>query len=315
MDASRERGRVLVVGSINTDLVACTRRLPQAGETVLSDSLATVAGGKGANQAVAAARMGASVTMIGCVGRDAYGAQRIDELAAEGIDCAGIEVSDAHPTGLAMVTVSAAGENSIVVASGSNGALSPASIHANEARFRVCDVLVCQLETPPETVHAALVIARRLGKLTMLNPGPATHPLPVDWLGLIDYLVPNEFEASILAGFSGLAPDASVTAEQAAGRLHRAGARNVVVTLGERGVYVVGDGTAGTHHPARKVRAIDTTAAGDTFVGALAGKLAMRAGLMDTLTHAQAAASICVQRRGAQPSIPRLEEVRACVAA
>lgn len=312
MDVSREAGRVLVVGSINTDLVARTARLPLAGETLLSDGFATLAGGKGANQAVAAARMGARVAMIGCVGRDAYGAQRVDELAAEGIDCAGIEVSDAHATGVAMISVSAAGENSIVVVPGSNGALSPASIDANDARFRACDVLVCQLETPPATVRAALAMARRHGKTTVLNPGPATRPLPADWLPLIDYLVPNEFEAAILAG---LAPGTSMSAGQVAGRLHRDGVRNVIVTLGARGVHVVGDAIAARNCAAREVPAIDTTAAGDTFVGALAAKLAMRAPLIDALAHAQAAASLCVQRRGAQASIPRLREVLACEAA
>lgn len=132
---SGEHGRVLVIGSINTDFVARTRRLPQAGETLLAHAFETVAGGKGANQEIAAARMGARVSMIGCVGRDALGAQRVTEQAAEGIDCAGVELSETHSTGIAMITVSEKGENSIVVASGSNGALTPASVFAHEERF------------------------------------------------------------------------------------------------------------------------------------------------------------------------------------
>ncbi|SDR51073.1 ribokinase [Paraburkholderia fungorum] len=309
MAVSGEAGRVLVVGSINTDLVARTQRLPLAGETVLSGSLETVAGGKGANQAVAAARMGATVSMIAFVGNDAYGKQRLDGLAADGIDCAGIEVSEDQPTGLALITVSAAGENSIVVVLGSNGVLSPASIHANEERFRQCDVLVCQLETPPETVYAALVMARRHARLTVLNPGPATQPLPEHWYALIDYLVPNQFEASILAECP---TDSAEGVATAAMKLHQKGARNVIVTLGGQGVHVLGDGTPGTHYPALEVHAVDTTAAGDTFVGALATKLATRHALVDAVKHAQIAASLCVQRHGAQPSIPGLVDVEAC---
>ncbi|WP_310005012.1 ribokinase [Caballeronia sp. LZ043] len=298
--AAGQPGRVLVIGSINTDFVARTRRLPQAGETELSHAFETVPGGKGANQAIAAACMGARVAMIGCAGRDEFGVQRVRELAAEGIDCAGIEVSETHPTGIAMITVSETGENSIVVASGSNAALSPASVLAQTDRFRACDVVVCQLETPPDTVHAALAIARRLGKITVLNPGPATQPLPRHWMPLIDYLVPNESEASILA-------DGLPSAEDAALALHRAGARHVIVTLGARGVHVIGDAVEGAHHPARPVRAVDTTAAGDTFVGVLATQLATGCTLDDAMAHAQIAASVRVQHHGAQPSIPRRE--------
>lgn len=295
-------GRVLVVGSINTDLVARTPHLPHAGETVLAHGFDTVGGGKGANQAIAAARMGARVAMLGRVGADAAGAQRVRELAAHGIDCGGIGVSDAHPTGLAMIAVSAAGENSIVVVPGANAALLPADVEAHASCLHDCDVVVCQLETPHETVHAALAAARRLGKLTVLNPGPATQPLPTHWLPLIDYLVPNEAEAAILAGVTSGAGDA-------ARALHRAGARHVIVTLGARGVQVIGGADPGTHHPARAVTAVDTTAAGDTFVGALAAALAAGSALGPAVARAQLAASLSVQRHGAQPSIPSRDEV------
>jgi ribokinase len=173
---------------------------------------------------------------------------------------------------------------------------------AQEERFRACDVVVCQLESPFDTVYAALAAARRLGKITVLNPGPAMQPLPAHWMPLIDYLVPNESEASILA-------EGASSAEDAAQALHRAGARHVIVTLGARGVYVVGKTVEGVHHPARPVRAVDTTAAGDTFVGVLAAQLSGGYTLADAMTHAQIAASICVQRHGAQPSIPARDAV------
>lgn len=231
--------------------------------------------------------MGAQVSTIGCVGGDAFGVQRMQELEAEGIDTSGIEVSDAHPTGIAMITVSDAGENSIVVASGSNAALSPANVLAQIERFRACDVVVCQLDTPLDTVYAALAAARRFGKVTVLNPAPAMLPLPSHWMPLIDYLVPNESEAFMIS-------DGSSGAEDAALLLRGAGARHVIVTLGARGIYHIGEGAEGTRYPASTVRAVDTTAAGDTFVGALA----------DSMACAQIAATLCLQRPGTQPSIP-----------
>jgi ribokinase len=308
MNVSKETkpGRVLVVGSINTDLVARAPHLPRPGETIGGHEFSQVAGGKGGNQAVAAARMGAQVAMVGCVGKDANGVQRVKDLEAEGIDCSGIEVHASQPTGVAMVTVSDDGQNTIVVVAGSNGELTPEGIARHEAAVKACDIVVCQLETPPEAVHATLALARRLGKITVLNPAPATGPLPAEWLPLVDFLVPNEVEAAILAG---LPVESESGARRAATELQRGGARNVIVTLGAQGAYLLVDGGEGQHFPAPQVQAVDTTAAGDTFIGVFAAQLAARQPLEGAISLAQRAASISVTRAGAQPSIPNRAEV------
>jgi ribokinase len=301
-----KQGRILVVGSINTDLVASAPHLPRPGETISGHAFSQVAGGKGGNQAVAAARIGAHVGMVGRVGRDANGAQRVKDLEAEGIDCSGVEIDPHSPTGVAMVTVSDDGQNTIVVVAGSNGQLTPAMVTRHEAAVRAADVVVCQLETPWDSVYATLVLARRLGKITVLNPAPATGPLPAQWLPLVDYLVPNEVEAAILAG---LPVDSQSGARRAATELQRAGARNVIVTVGAQGAYLLPEGGEGTHFPAPVVHAVDTTAAGDTFIGVFAAQLAARQPLEAAIGLAQRAASISVTRAGAQPSIPTRAEV------
>jgi ribokinase len=306
-------GRVVVVGSINTDLVARAPHLPRPGETIGGHEFSQVAGGKGANQAVAAARIGAKVAMVGCVGSDANGEQRVRDLEAEGIDCAGIEVSQTQPTGVALITVSDEGQNTIVVVAGSNGEMTPEHVQRHEAMLRAADVVVCQLESPWDTVHATLALARRLGKTTVLNPAPATGPLPQEWLPLIDYLVPNEVEAAILAG---LPVESESGARRAAMELQRAGARNVIVTLGAQGAYLLrenGEGGEGAHFAAPEVQAIDTTAAGDTFIGVFASQLASRRPLDAAIGLAQRAAAISVTRAGAQPSIPTRDEVEKLV--
>ncbi|MFM0391969.1 ribokinase [Paraburkholderia phytofirmans] len=308
MKVSKEtkQGRVLVVGSINTDLVARAPHLPRPGETIGGHEFSQVAGGKGGNQAVAAARIGAQVAMVGCVGKDANGAQRVKDLEAEGIDCSGVEVHPGQPTGVAMVTVSDDGQNTIVVVAGSNGELTPESVARHEAAIKACDVVVCQLETPWDSVHATLALARRLGKITVLNPAPATGPLPAEWLPLVDYLVPNEVEAAILAG---LPVESQSGARRAATELQQGGARNVIVTLGAQGAYLLVEGGEGMHFPAPQVQAVDTTAAGDTFIGVFAAQLASRQPLEGAISLAQRAASISVTRAGAQPSIPTRAEV------
>ncbi|WP_118182844.1 ribokinase [Paraburkholderia phosphatilytica] len=306
MSKAAKQGRVVVVGSINTDLVARAPHLPRPGETISGQEFSQVAGGKGANQAVAAARIGAHVAMVGCVGSDANGDQRLRDLEAEGIDCAGIETSESQPTGVALITVSDEGQNTIVVVAGSNGELTPEGVQRHEAMLRAADVVVCQLESPWDAVHATLALARRLGKTTVLNPAPATEPLPAEWMPLIDYLVPNEVEAAILAG---LPVESESGARRAAMELQRAGARNVIVTLGAQGAYLLREGGEGAHFAAPEVQAVDTTAAGDTFIGVFASQLAARQPLDAAIGLAQRAAAISVTRAGAQPSIPTREEV------
>jgi ribokinase len=307
--------RVAVIGSLNMDLVARAPRLPRPGETLAGSAFAQVAGGKGGNQAVAAARLGARVTMIGCVGADANGELLRTGLLAEGIDCSALDTSQHAPTGVALIVVDEASQNAIVIVAGSNVEVTPATLARHEVTLAAADVVVCQLETPPDAVYAALAAARKLGKTTILNPAPATGPLPAEWLPLIDYLVPNELEAATLTG---LPLDTPADAARAAEALHRAGARNVLITLGAQGVCALlgdvtpdGSGTPATAHwPAPQVAAVDTTAAGDTFIGALAARLAAGEAPAQAIQFALRAASISVTREGAQPSIPTLEEMQ-----
>jgi ribokinase len=301
--------RVVVVGSLNMDLVARVPRLPIAGETLPGSGFAQVPGGKGANQAVAAARLGANVAMIGRVGMDANGATLRAGLEAEGIECTALGVSATTPTGVALIVVDDVGRNSIVIVAGSNGELTPADIARHNAVLAASDVVVCQLETPQETVAAALAAGRRLGKTVILNPAPATGPLPADWLPLVDYLIPNEVEAAALTGLPIRSPQDAAAAALA---LRRQGARNVVITLGAQGVLAALDSSL-VHREAPRVTAIDTTAAGDTFIGAFAAQLAQRASVDAALCFAQHAAALSVTRAGAQPSIPRRAEVEQAI--
>jgi ribokinase len=295
---------VVVVGSINMDLVVRADRLPDPGETVAGTGFATIPGGKGANQAVAAARLGARTAMIGCVGDDAFGAELRHALEADGIDCGAVRVAAGVPTGVALIEVDAAGRNRIVVVPGGNGRLSPDDVAAHEALLAGARAVVLQLEVPLATVASAAARARALGKLVVLNPAPA-QPLPPELLASADWLVPNEFEAGLL---SGVRVDSTATAAEAARRLLSLGARNVLVTLGAAGVL---SATAAEvkHHPARPVTPVDTTAAGDTFIGGLCAALVEGRSLDAAIAFAQAAAAISVTRPGAQTSIPRRDEV------
>jgi ribokinase len=312
------RGRVAVVGSLNMDLVVRAARLPHPGETLAGQAFAQVAGGKGGNQAVAAARLGAQVAMIGCVGADPNGAQLRAGLEAEGIDCGALQASQTASTGVALIVVDDSSQNAIVIVAGSNGELTPETIARHEAVLAAADVVICQLETPPDAVRAALAAARRLGKIVILNPAPATGPLPAGWLPLIDYLIPNELEAATLTGLPVRTPE---EAASAAAALRQAGARNVLVTLGAQGVQAaLGGATPGdadpagnpvhfVHYPAPQVKAVDTTAAGDTFIGGLAAQLAEGVAIDAAIRFAQQAAALSVTRAGAQPSIPRRAEI------
>ncbi|MDU9389448.1 ribokinase [Pseudomonas sp. zfem002] len=296
---------VVVVGSLNMDLVTRAERLPRAGETLAGESFATVPGGKGANQAVAAARLGASVAMIGCVGDDAYGRQLRDGLLAEGIDCQALEVVAGVPSGVALIVVDAASQNAIVIVAGGNGCLLPASIERFDAMLQSADVIVCQMEIPPQTVAWTLARGRALGKTVILNPAPATGPLPPDWLTNIDYLIPNESEAAALTG---LAVNDLVSAGAVAGHLRDLGADRVIITLGAEGVLLAG-AEGREHFAAPLVRPVDTTAAGDTFVGGFAAALARGCSEREAIRFGQCAAAISVTRAGAQPSIPRLSDL------
>ncbi|WP_460063849.1 ribokinase [Pseudomonas sp. S2_H08] len=297
---------VVVIGSLNMDLVTRAPRLPVGGETLIGHSFATVSGGKGANQAVAAARLGAQVAMVGCVGSDDYGVQLRSALLAEQIDCQAVSAVD-DSSGVALIVVDDNSQNAIVIVAGANGAMTPAVIDRFDAVLQAADVIICQLEIPDATVGHALKRARALGKIVILNPAPASRPLPADWFAAIDYLIPNESEATVL---SGLPVDSQETAESAASQLIAMGAGKVIITLGAQG-SLFANGQSFEHFPAPKVKAVDTTAAGDTFVGGFAAALANGRSEAEAIRFGQIAAALSVTRAGAQPSIPTLSDVQA----
>lgn len=297
---------VVVIGSLNMDLVTRAPRLPVGGETLIGHSFATVSGGKGANQAVAAARLGAQVAMVGCVGNDDYGVQLRDALLAEQIDCQAVSTV-ADSSGVALIVVDDNSQNAIVIVAGANGAMTPAVIDRFDAVLQAADVIICQLEIPDATVGHALKRARALGKIVILNPAPASRPLPADWFAAIDYLIPNESEATVL---SGLPVDSLESAESAASQLITMGAGKVIITLGAQG-SLFANGQSFEHFPAPKVKAVDTTAAGDTFVGGFAAALANGKSEAEAIRFGQIAAALSVTRAGAQPSIPTQSDVQA----
>ncbi|KAF1005901.1 MAG: Ribokinase [Pseudomonas fluorescens] len=300
--------KVVVIGSLNMDLVTRASRLPRAGETLIGQSFFTVPGGKGANQAVASARLGAEVAMVGCVGSDAYGVQLRDALLVEGIDCQAVSSVDGS-SGVALIVVDDSSQNAIVIVAGGNGELTPQRLQAVDHVLQAADVIVCQLEVPMETVGQALKRGRELGKTVILNPAPASAPLPDAWYASIDYLIPNESEASAL---SGIVVDSMDTARQAATQLIKAGAGKVIITLGSQGALFA-DGQGFEHLLAPKVKAVDTTAAGDTFVGGFAAALAAGKSEAQAIRFGQTAAALSVTRSGAQPSIPTLRDVQGFV--
>lgn len=304
------QANVVVVGSLNMDLVTRTERLPRPGETIFGQSFDTVHGGKGANQAVAAARLGARVAMLGCVGGDAYGLQLRQGLLDEHIDCQAVRTVLNGVSGVALITVGANSQNTIVVVPGANACLTPQDLQIFDGMLQDAKVVICQLEVPMDTAGYTLSRGRELGKVVILNPAPASGPLPELWYDAIDYLIPNESEAGAL---SGVAVDSLESAEMAARQLIGFGARKIIVTLGAQGALFVSAQRV-VHFAAPKVEALDATAAGDTFVGAFAAALARGEGEEEAIRFAQIAAALSVTCAGAQPSIPRLSDVRGFVA-
>jgi ribokinase len=297
--------RVLVIGSANMDFTVAVPRLPAEGETVTGGSFYVSHGGKGANQAVAARRLGGDVRFVGCVGQDPQGDQVVEQLAAEGIPTDGVIRTEAA-TGVALIMVDREGRNQIAVASGANLELLPdlAKMHASLMPW--AEVLLLQLEIPVPSVQWALATAREHGVLSILNPAPA-QPLPDTLLSLVDCLTPNSNEAEILTGIAVKGPD---SASQAAQHLLARGVRRVIVTLGAQGALCC-DGKSAIHFPAFPVDAVDTTGAGDAFNGALAVGLAVGGTWEEALPLANAAAALACTKRGAQTSFPRRANVEA----
>ena len=296
--------KICVAGSLNMDLCVGTSRVPVMGETIIGGGFFTSPGSKGANQCVAAAKLGADVTMLGCVGGDAFGTQLVENLRRYGVNVEHVRVVEDAPTGVAVILLKD-GDNCIIVDPGANAAFLPLDIEKLEGVIASGDALVLQLEIPIETARRAMEIARAHGVPVLLNPAPA-QKLPADFLALADVLIPNESECEILTG---LPCSNAEQAEQAAQALLALGVPRTVITRGGSGVtYSSGD--AMVHKPARSPYVVDTTAAGDSFVGGLAVSLANGEAFHDAIDFAVSVAALTVTRRGAQESLPSLEDVK-----
>ncbi|MGH7322433.1 MAG: ribokinase [Candidatus Rokuibacteriota bacterium] len=299
--------RVCVIGSTNLDFTVSVPRLPRAGETVSGGQLVMSTGGKGANQAVAARRLGADVRFITLLGADPMGDRLLAALVETGLPAEGLLRTDDAATGVALIAVDSEGRNQIAVAPGANHRLTTALVAARAAALEWADVVLLQLETPIETVRWSLSEARRLGKTTVLNPAPArVLPLPPDLFPLVDYLTPNETEAGLLTGrlVSDLAD-----AEAAGHALVAAGVGATVVTMGAAGALLVRTGGS-IPSPGFPVSPVDTVGAGDAFNGALATLLAAGTAVEDALLVANAAGGLACTRRGAVDALPTRAEVK-----
>jgi ribokinase len=304
---------IVVVGSLNVDLVVPVSRFPTSGETLLGGDYARHPGGKGANQAVAAARAGARVHMLGRVGDDAFGAWLVRGLEDDGIDTGGVRALAGVPTGVAFISVDEHAQNCIIVSPGANARLAPDDLAA--AAFEGARVVLLQLEVPLPTVLAAARLGRAAGARVVLNLAPA-QALGRDALSDVDVLIVNEHEAALLLADHGDAADTGTTGDAVRAAQERAARRltelvpSAVVTLGADGAVWAEGGESGTV-PGFAVEAVDTTAAGDAFVGALGAALADGGSVRDALRFACAAGALAVTRPGAQPSLPRADEIRA----
>ncbi|MFG0332922.1 MAG: ribokinase [Maioricimonas sp. JB049] len=302
--------RIAVVGSINMDLVVRCERLPRPGETIIGIDAREVSGGKGANQAVAAARLGASVAMVGRVGSDGFGETLLGSLQAEGIHVNHVARTPDCSSGLAIVAVETSGENAITVVPGANGRLSPEDVRAAADVIEAADVLLLQLEVPTESVIAASQIARAAGTRVILDPAPAPSEVPEKLLA-VDLLCPNESEAAALTG---LPVESEQQLQAAARRLATTSGAEVIITLGARGtLYHRHDGQT-VHVPAFPCTAVDTTAAGDAFAAALALQLAEGSDVPAAIRFANAAGAIAASRHGAQPGMPTRDDVEQLIA-
>ena len=305
MDTTQiSRRQILVVGSCNTDMVIKAAHLPRPGETILGGTFFMNPGGKGANQAVAIARLGGSVTFICKTGSDIFGHQSQQLFEEEGINTSYVFSDSGNPSGVALITVDEKAENCIVVASGANANLLPSDLAKAEEAIEQADLILMQLEVPMETVCFVADIAWQKGKKVILNPAPA-HPLPADLLRHLYLITPNETEAEMITGVK-------ITDESSAGEaarlLSEMGVQHVIITLGSKGALIYSDGKAEIV-PALKVEAVDTTAAGDVFNGALTVALSEGRSLKEAARFACKASAISVTRVGAQSSAPYRNEV------
>jgi len=292
--------RILVIGSINTDMVVRSPELPFPGQTLMGHSFQTTGGGKGANQAVAAARLGAEVSLIARIGDDAFGKMSIENFKKEKINIENIYTDSDAPSGVAFIVVDDKGENIIVVAPGANASLNEKDIQDAEDAIKKADIILFQLEIPMSTVAEGIRLAKKHNRMVMLNPAPAAM-IPKEILHSVDFITPNQTEALTLTG---IAVNDALTAQQACDVLHKRGVLTVIVTMGEQGAYISSDNYKGLVAGFTTGVVVDTVAAGDTFCGGLAIAIAEGKSLKDAVQFANAAAALSVTKAGAQASIP-----------
>lgn len=296
---------ILVIGSLNMDFAVGVEEMPRKGETVKAKSFGLICGGKGANQACAAGRLGAETHMLGAVGRDNYGDTILESLKNSGVKTGRVKIDGGTSTGMAIVTVNKQGENCITVIPGANATVDCGYIDENRDLIAECDCVVLQLEIPLETVVYAAKMAESMGKTVILDPAPVPERLPEELLECVSIIKPNEIELERLTGI----PVSESTMERACRELMKRGAENVIVTLGSGGAFAcLKDGTA-CRIKGLKVTAVDTTAAGDSFSGALAAALVKGDALPQALEFANKVSGVVVTRKGAQSSLPDLSEV------
>lgn len=294
---------ILVIGSANIDLTIHTDRMPKLGETVTGHGFSMNSGGKGANQAVAAAKLGRDVKFLGVIGNDTYGEKLLADLRKSGAVFEGI-TADGVPTGTACITV-VNGDNFIVLNPGANDLLTPEIIEEKAELIRKSDYVIMQLEIPVDSVLRAALIAKNAGTAVVLNPAPVKD-LPDEIYRFTDIMIPNEYEAMLLTGIS---TDNEQGCRAAVEDLRKKGVKTVIITLGDRGC-VYNDGDRIIFHPAGKADVVDTTSAGDSFIGALCCKLASGNSLTESIDYATKVASVTVSRRGASESIPYAHEIK-----
>lgn len=297
--------KILVIGSINVDLVIQTERIPKLGETVSGSGFSTICGGKGANQAIAVSKSGGNVSMIGCVGNDVYGEMALANLNRAGVCTEHVKKSEKIPTGVAVITV-CGGDNHIILDAGANGLVTAEMIAKKEALFAQASVVVLQLEIPLEAAACAAHLAKKHGCTVVLNPAPF-RPLPQDFIQNVDICVPNEFEASQLVGFEITGKE---QVQRAVCALENMGIRQPVITLGAEGSAFRFGGEI-VFQPAFSVTAVDTTAAGDTFIGGVCTSLCNGMNMKEAVSYASAASAVAVSRFGASVSVPDRAEVLA----
>lgn len=297
--------KIVVIGSLNMDCVIELPHMPRAGETISGRSISHIPGGKGANQAYAAGILGGNVKMIGAVGDDSFGKKLKDSLDCAGVDTSSVSVIPDETTGQAFITVDDQGENAIVIISGANGRIQKEMIQQYRSRIEESDIVIMQLEIPLETVCYIKNLAVELGKTVILDPAPAVRKLPDGFLEGVDYIKPNETELEILTGTKLNTREELV---KGARYLLSKGVKHVIVSLGEKGCLLVSEAEE-TFFPAKKVKAVDTTAAGDSFTAAFALALSEGKSCHEAIQFGQKVSAVAVTRKGAQTSIPTREEI------